>query len=180
MRHGDGNGWVLARNGVRYWGRHGAAGLLLWAPRPDGTPAILLQHRAGWSQHGGTWGLPGGACDSHETPEQTALRETREETGLSADQLRVFATVVTARPAGADWTYTTVVADADRLLPVRPNGESRELRWVDETDVASLPLHPGLAASWPALRTLLPAAMEHICSAVAPAAATPRDTAETS
>lgn len=154
MRHGDGNGWVLARNGVRYWGRHGAAGLLLWAPRPDGTPAILLQHRAAWSDHGGTWALPGGACDSHETPEGTALREAREETGLRADQLRVDATMVTARAAGADWTYTTVVASADRLLPVRPNAESRELRWVDEADVAALPLHPGFAASWPALRTL--------------------------
>lgn len=101
---GDGDGWVLAADGTRYWGRHGAAGLLLWAPRPDGTPAVLLQHRAPWSHHGGTWGLPGGARDSHETPEDTALREAREETGVAIDQLRVRATVVTARAAGADWT----------------------------------------------------------------------------
>lgn len=156
---GDGDGWVLGRTGVRYWGRYGASGLLLWAPRPDGTSAILLQHRAGWSHHGGTWGLPGGACDSHETAEQTALREAREETGLAVDQLRVRATVVTARAAGADWTYTTVIANADHLLPVRPNGESRGLRWVDAADVAALPLHPGFAASWPALRSLRPAAI---------------------
>lgn len=113
-----------------------------------------MQHRAGWSHHGGTWGLPGGACDSHETPVEAALREAREETGVAADQLRVFATVAMARAAGAEWTYTTVVADAERLLPVRPNAESREVRWVGEVDVATLPLHPGFAASWPALRTL--------------------------
>ncbi|GAB1811116.1 hypothetical protein MUNTM_01530 [Mycobacterium sp. MUNTM1] len=86
------------------------------------------EHRAAWSHHGGTWGLPGGARDSHETPEQTALREAREETGLAADQLGVRATVVTARAAGGGWTYTTVVADADHLLSVRMAVESRELR----------------------------------------------------
>lgn len=145
---------MLADNGVRYRGRFGAAGLLLWAPRPDGAYAILLQHRAVWSDHGGTWGLPGGACDRQETAEETALRRAREEAGVAADQLRVRATVVTARAAGAEWTYTTVVADADLLLPVRLNVESRELRWVAEVDVAALPLHPGFAASWPALRTL--------------------------
>jgi hypothetical protein len=42
---GDGNGWVISSAGQRFWGRYGAAGLLLWAPRPDDTPAVLLQHR---------------------------------------------------------------------------------------------------------------------------------------
>ena len=70
---GDGDGWVVSDTGMHYWGRHGAAGLLLRAPRPDGTPAVLLQHRAPWSHQGGTWGLPGGARDSHETPEQAAV-----------------------------------------------------------------------------------------------------------
>ncbi|MGA9677993.1 MAG: DNA mismatch repair protein MutT, partial [Mycobacterium sp.] len=52
--HGDGDGWVVSDSGAHYWGRHGAAGLLLRAPRPDGTPAVLLQHRAAWSHQGGT------------------------------------------------------------------------------------------------------------------------------
>ncbi|MGA8253657.1 MAG: DNA mismatch repair protein MutT, partial [Mycobacterium sp.] len=29
---GDGNGWVVSATGSRYWGRYGAAGLLLRAP----------------------------------------------------------------------------------------------------------------------------------------------------
>lgn len=126
----------MSDSGVAYWGRYGAAGLLLRAPRPDGTPAVLLQHRALWSHQGGTWGLPGGARDSHETPEQT--------------------TVVTAEVCGVDdthWTYTTVVADAGELLDTVPNRESAELRWVAENEVADLPLHPGFAASWQRLRT---------------------------
>src|ERR1700755_132769 len=153
---GDGDGWVVSDNGAHYWGRYGAAGLLVRAPRPDCTPALLLQHRAVWSHQGGTWGLPGGARDSHETPEQTAVREAREEAGLLAERLSVRATVVTAAVTGlavTHWTYTPVVADADELLHTVPNRESAELRWVGEDEVAGLPLHPGFAASWQRLRT---------------------------
>lgn len=153
---GDGDGWVLSDGGAHFWGRYGAAGLLLRAPQADGTPAVLLQHRAVWSHQGGTWGLPGGARDSHETPEETAVREAHEEAGVRAELLSVRATVVTASVAGAggaQWTYTTVVADADELLHTVPNGESAEMRWVDENEVADLPLHPGFAASWQRLRT---------------------------
>jgi len=152
---GDGDGWVTADGGARFWGRHGAAGLLLRAPQPDGSAAVLLQHRAPWSHQGGTWGLPGGARDSHETAEQAAVREAHEEAGLLADLLTVRTTVVTAEisgATGAHWTYTTVIADAAELLETVPNRESSELRWVAVDDVAELPLHPGFAASWKRLR----------------------------
>ncbi|HEX4558549.1 MAG TPA: NUDIX hydrolase [Mycobacterium sp.] len=153
---GDGDGWVISDSGVHYWGRYGAAGLLLRAPRPDGSPAVLLQHRAVWSHQGGTWALPGGARDSHESAEETAVREAREEAGLLAELLAVRATVVTAEVSGlggTHWTYTTVVADAGEPLHTVPNRESAELRWVGEDEVADLPLHPGFAASWQRLRT---------------------------
>jgi 8-oxo-dGTP diphosphatase len=143
---------VLSDSGAAYWGKHGAAGLLLRALGPDGSPAVLLQHRAPWSHQGGTWGLPGGARDSHETPEQAAVREANEEAGLPADSLNVRTTVVTATAAGGHWTYTTVIADAAELLETVPNRESSELRWVAEDAVADLPLHPGFAASWERLR----------------------------
>lgn len=153
---GDGDGWVVSDSGAHYWGRFGAAGLLLRAPLPDGTPAVLLQHRAVWSHQGGTWGLPGGARDSHETPEETAVREAHEEAGLPGELVTVRSTVVTAEVAGlggARWTYTTVVADAAEQLHTVPNRESAEMRWVAEDEVAELPLHPGFAASWQRLRT---------------------------
>ncbi|MGV0746145.1 NUDIX hydrolase [Mycolicibacterium sp. XJ870] len=154
---GDGDGWVMSDNGARFWGRHGAAGLLLRAPSPDGSSAVLLQHRAPWSHQGGTWALPGGARDSHETAEQAAVREAHEEAGLPAEQLTVRTTVVTAEVTGLGgtrWTYTTVIADAPELLDTIPNRESSELRWVAEDQVAELPLHPGFAASWQQLRAV--------------------------
>ena len=140
----------MSANGAAFWGRYGAAGLLLRALRPDGSAAVLLQHRAPWSHQGGTWGLPGGARDSHETVEQAAVREAHEEAGLPADQLTVRTTLVTAEVSG--WTYTTVIADAEEMLDTVPNRESSELRWVAEDEVTDLPLHPGFAASWARLR----------------------------
>lgn len=148
----------MADSGARFWGRYGAAGLLLRAPRPDGMSAVLLQHRAAWSHQGGTWGLPGGARDSHETAEQAAVREAQEETGLATELLVVRTAVVTAEVSGAAgtaWSYTTVIADAPEPLDTVPNLESVELRWVAEAEVVTLPLHPGFAASWDRLRALI-------------------------
>ncbi|MGE2689237.1 NUDIX hydrolase [Mycolicibacterium pulveris] len=154
---GDGDGWVVSDTGAAFWGRFGAAGLLLRAPHPDDTAAVLLQHRAAWSHQGGTWGLPGGARDSHESAEEAAVREAQEETGLAAERVTVRTAVVTAEvsgPGGAYWTYTTVIADVPEQLDTTPNLESAELRWVPVAQVTDLPLHPGFAASWARLRTL--------------------------
>ncbi|GEE00271.1 hypothetical protein nbrc107696_07170 [Gordonia spumicola] len=148
---GDGDGWVFDADGQRYWGVHGAAGLLVTAPLDDAEGvAVLLQHRAVWSHQGGTWGLPGGARDSHETVEEAAVREAEEEAGLSASDLEVTGALVTHR-ASSGWTYTTVVARAAHRVATVANLESAELRWVPVDEVAELPLHPGLARSWPTL-----------------------------
>jgi 8-oxo-dGTP diphosphatase len=114
---------------------------------------VLLQHRAPWSHQGGTWGLPGGARDSHESPEEAAVREAHEEAGLVSRLVSVRASVVTATASGTEWTYTTVVADAAEQLQTVANFESAEMRWVSEDEVDGLPLHPGFAASWQRLRT---------------------------
>jgi len=148
---GDGDGWVIDPDGSRYWGVHGAAGLLLRAPLPEGCTGVLLQHRAAWSHQGGTWALPGGARDSHEGAIDTAIREAEEEAGINRDDLRVVAAVVTHEsPSG--WTYTTVIAETDEPVATVANFESTELRWVDERHVHTLPLHPAFGSAWPMLR----------------------------
>lgn len=148
---GDGDGWVTCGLGHMHWGRNGAAGLLLRAPA-EGGRAFLLQHRVEWSHHGGTWGVPGGARDSHETAVQAARREASEESTLDPSPFRVAATYLDDH---GGWSYTTVLADADGSFPVDPaNPESKEFRWVDETDLAGFPLHPGFALSLPRIRRL--------------------------
>ena len=154
---GDGDGWVVSHAGTRHWGRHGAAGLLLRAPLGEGRWAVLLQHRAPWSHQGGTWGLPGGARDSHETPEEAALREAHEEAGLPREHLQVRFSVITAEvrgPRGVHWTYTTVIAEATEKLPTVLNQESTALSWVALEEVTSRNLHPGFEASWNQLSVL--------------------------
>lgn len=150
---GDGDGWYKSPDGIKHWGKFGAAGLLLRAPLPGGGSAVLLQHRAPWSHQGGTWALPGGARDSHESPEHAAVREAEEEAGITAGDLRVRTERLTmTAPSG--WTYITVVADADKPLPTVANRESAELAWVPEAEVANLPLHPGFATAWTELRAV--------------------------
>jgi NUDIX domain len=38
--------------------------------------------------HLGTWGLPGGALNFDETPDEAAMREAAEETGVMLDRTR--------------------------------------------------------------------------------------------
>jgi 8-oxo-dGTP diphosphatase len=109
-----------------------------------------LQHRAAWSHHGDTWGIPGGARDSHETPEEAALREAVEEAGIAPDLLTVERSWTDDH---GGWTYVTVLAEATTMVPAHArNFESVELRWVAIDEVDRLALHPGFAATWPLLR----------------------------
>lgn len=145
----DGDGWLECTLGHRHWGRYGAAGLLAVAP----DRSVLLQHRAPWSHGGDTWGVPGGALGSGETAEQAARRETVEETGLDLSGLVVHARHVLDH---GTWTYTTFVATVPARLPVVPERESVDLRWVAADEVDRLPLHPAFGQAWPRLRELLP------------------------
>lgn len=64
----------------------GIAGIECSAPPWSPAPALLLTRRsAGMRAHAGQWALPGGRIDEGETPEQTALRELREEVGLALE-----------------------------------------------------------------------------------------------
>ena len=144
-----GDAWVEGPDGQKFWGRYGAAGLLVHNPERG----VLLQLRVGWSHFGGTWGLPGGALKEGESADAGALREASEEAGVPPEALEVlFDSVLDL----GFWRYTTVVASAAVAFePVIGDAESGELRWVAVADVEGLPLHPGFAAAWPALRERL-------------------------
>lgn len=144
---------MTCAGGHQHWGLFGAAGLLLLAPDPEGAPHVLLQHRAAFSHHGDTWGIPGGARDPHESPEQAAVREAAEETGLDPAAVLVLRSSVEDH---GGWSYTTVVARAPALLAVHSEDrESTAVAWVHVERVTDHLLHPGFAASWPRVRPLL-------------------------
>jgi 8-oxo-dGTP pyrophosphatase MutT (NUDIX family) len=158
--HGPGDAWVDGPQG-RFWGRFGAAGLLL--AHPDA--GVLLQLRAEWSHLGGTWGLPGGARhDEHESARDGALREAGEEAGVPPELVTVLTESVLDL---GYWTYTTVLARAVRVFePVIGDAESVSLRWVPFGDVESLPLHPGVEAGWPLWRDELVARDAELARAI--------------
>jgi 8-oxo-dGTP diphosphatase len=145
----DGDGWTRCAAGHKHWGRHGAAGLLLRAKDPAGEIRVLLQQRAWWTHHGSTWGVPGGAMASWETPEQAALREVSEEAEIELANIAIERVHLDDH---GGWSYWTVIALAPVELEVAPLGhETAEMRWVSAAEVAELPLHPGFAVTWPLL-----------------------------
>jgi 8-oxo-dGTP pyrophosphatase MutT (NUDIX family)/outer membrane lipoprotein SlyB len=146
--HGSGDAWVEAPDGRKFWGRFGAAGLLVHDDR-----GVLLQHRVEWSHFGGTWGLPGGARHEGESAIEGALRESSEEAGVPASSLELD---FTSHLDLGFWSYTTVVTTAVRAFDARiGDAESVELRWIQPSEIDTLPLHPGFASSWPMLRALV-------------------------
>jgi 8-oxo-dGTP diphosphatase len=149
----DGNGWSRCSRGHRHWGRHGAAGLLVTALDPAGAPTVLLQQRSWWGSHGGAWGPPGGARDSHESELHAALREAEEECAIDSAQVTVHGVL---RDDHGGWTYRTVLASAPKPFAAAPvSEETKTVAWVPATDVELLRLHPGFAEQWEALRTVL-------------------------
>ena len=56
-----------------------AAGGVVWRRRPSGEPEVLVVHRPRQDD----WSLPKGKLTPGESHEQGALREVKEETGLS-------------------------------------------------------------------------------------------------
>ena len=155
-RHG-GDGWIACGD-HRHWGLFGAAGLLLARREPapaGGDPgrvaAVVLQHRALWSDQGGTWGIPGGALAPEEDAVAGALREAAEEAAVDPADIRVLATYVLEHPA---WSYTTVIAEVAPGAVVEPaaaDPESLEVRWAGLTELGALPLLGAFADALPAL-----------------------------
>ncbi|HEY8524242.1 MAG TPA: NUDIX domain-containing protein [Acidimicrobiales bacterium] len=108
---------------------------------------ILLIRRA----DNGNMALPGGGMDLGESITQTAVRETREETGVEVEIIGLvgiytnprhvieytsngevrqeFSVVFTARPIGGE---------------PRPSSESSEVVWIDPRQVADLQMHPSM------------------------------------
>ena len=101
--------------------------------------AVLLVKR-GAEPHRGRWSLPGGSLEIGETVEAGAVRETREETGVDVQPLRVLdvCNFIERKDGEVRWHYVLIdvlceyvrgdpfpATDAEnaRLIPLRELGE---------------------------------------------------------
>ena len=148
MAHRDGDGWLECGCGSKHWGLFGAAGLLLVRDKK-----VLLQHRAPWVHNGDTWGIPGGARDSHEETFEAALREAHEEIGIDTHLVQPLETFIDDH---GTWSYSTVICNADQaLIAQEQNDESLQIEWIAFDEVVQKNLHPSFAKTWPKLQALL-------------------------
>jgi 8-oxo-dGTP diphosphatase len=82
----------------------------------------------------GKWGLPSGFVDWDESPEEAAMRECVEETGLVASELRLFEVVHyddDFRGPGINLTYEARVADGI----LRPGDDAAEARYFASSEL---------------------------------------------
>jgi 8-oxo-dGTP pyrophosphatase MutT (NUDIX family) len=106
----------------------------------DGRTQVILVHRRAPV----LWALPKGTPDSGETVEETALRETREETGLEVEIEEQLRSIRYFFVRGSTRFHKTV-----HFFLMRPTGGSTdahdaefdEVRWVDLPEAISLLNH---------------------------------------
>ena len=90
---------------------------------------ILLMKRHG--SHGdGTWCPPGGHLEHGESPEECAVREAREETGIEIANVRFLAMTNDVFPEGQHYITVWMMGDSVSGEPrITAAGEMSEIGW---------------------------------------------------
>jgi mutator protein MutT len=89
------------------------------------------------------WSLPGGRVGAGETPEQAAIREVREETGVDCEIVALAGEIDVERPG----VRYRISAFAARWLTgeARPGPEASAVEWIKPEELAGYETTEGLA-----------------------------------
>ncbi|MGL5810202.1 MAG: NUDIX hydrolase [Nocardioides sp.] len=111
-------------------GLPGSPGSARTAERPETTGDLLFTERAHHLRsHPGQVSFPGGAADPGETPEETALREADEETGVVRDTVRVFGKLPALWLSPSNFSVTTVLGYSSEQHALRANPDEVRAIW---------------------------------------------------
>lgn len=109
----------------------------------DETGRILLQRRGDF----GTWGIPGGAMELGESSLETAIREFKEETGLTVEAKRLLNVYTTAEhhyPNGDVCQSISFIYELTALgehdISQHRNAESLDLHFFSKEEIDQLDL----------------------------------------
>ncbi len=98
-----------------------AAVLMPLIDRADGMTVLLTQRTAHLSAHAGQISFPGGRFEAGDgTPENTALRETEEEIGLTRAHVEVLGRL-SVRETGTGYRVVPVVGVITPPFPIAPD-----------------------------------------------------------
>ena len=109
-----------------------SCGAVVYRRDGDRTHILLLKHK-----YGGNWAFPKGHVEPGEREYQTALREVKEETGLTVNLVGGFRETVEYRPKPniqKQVVYFLGEATTDRV--VKQEEEISEIRWLPIEDAA--------------------------------------------
>jgi len=110
----------------------------MFAVTADGKIPLVRQYRPALGRH--TWELPSGLQDGGESPEQAAMRELLEETGLVAGQQveRLGCMVAdSGRLENRIWAFFTAGAKPEKSLDWQPEPEL-ECRMVSKSELRAM------------------------------------------
>ncbi len=94
------------------------------------------------------YAFPGGRAEPGETPEQTALRELMEETGLTGVNPRLFATYdLSPQPGDRPDHYfflSVFLVDVEGSQAAIADSDASEAGWYTLHEIAALPVPPSV------------------------------------
>lgn len=108
--------------------------------------SILLMKRAGEGKNIGTWALPGGKAKEGETEINNAIRETKEETGISSIPGQRFDSMTTK---GAGKKFTAFFYRVAAPFDIDLSKEHSDYEWVKFEDLKGKELHPKVKEALP-------------------------------
>lgn len=89
------------------------------------------------------YAFPGGRAEPGETPEETALRELFEETGLTGRNPKLFETVELLPETGVTGSHfllSVFQVEADRTTPAQAQSDALEAGWFLPEEILELPI----------------------------------------
>jgi 8-oxo-dGTP diphosphatase len=112
---------------------------------------VLLTQRPPGKQFGGLWEFPGGKIDEGERPEESLIRELREELDIAVDEA-CLAPLTFASHTYADFHLLMPLFLCRRWQGIARSAEGQTLRWVRP---AALHQYPMPAADLPLIPALV-------------------------